>query len=143
MKRLFVWLSTKDLPEGWIINRINDSQEMQCIKLQRQQLHTPIIILHLLLIHSDLTWEVHTINHLVSNNCSVLKQYPSVLTDETVLSLVYAIDESIICRGNSDKRFVDLAKGKKGKFTTITKIRIKIRNSKLLKFATAGLTNFP
>ena len=37
MKRLFVWLSTKDLPEGWIINRFNDLQEIQCIKLQRQQ----------------------------------------------------------------------------------------------------------
>ena len=62
---------------------------------------------------------MHTINHLVSNNCSVLKQYPLVLPAETVLSLIYTLDGSVICRGNSDKRFVDLAKGKKGKFTTI------------------------
>ena len=96
MKRLSVWLSTKDLPEGWIINRFNDLWEIQCIKLQRQQMHTPIVILHLLLIHSDLTWEVHTINDLVSNNCNVLKQYPSVLTAETVLSLIHLMDLSFV-----------------------------------------------
>ena len=96
MKRLSVWLSTKDLPEGWIVNRFNDLWEIQCIKLQRQQMHTPIVILHLLLIHSDLTWEVHTINDLVSNNCNVLKQYPSVLTAETVLSLIHLMDLSFV-----------------------------------------------
>lgn len=120
MKSLYAWLSTKDLPQGWIVNKFSDSEEIQCIKLQRQQLHMPTVILHLLLIHSNLTWEVHTINRLVSNTCSVLNQYPSMLTDKTALSLIHAINESNICTGNFDKHFVDLAKTKEGRFTTFS-----------------------
>lgn len=119
MNTLYVWLSNnKDLPDGWIIYKYKDLDEIHCIKLKRQQLHTPTIVLHLLLIHSNLTWEVHTIHHLVSSNCTILNQHPSVLTDNAALSLIHTIDQSKVCRGNCDKHFVDLAKSKKGKFTT-------------------------
>ena len=80
----------------------------------------PIIILHLLLIRSDLTWQLHTVNHLVPIKCSALSQYPSVLSDKTTLNLIRAIDESNICTGNFDKRFIELANGKRGNFTTFS-----------------------
>ena len=110
--------TSKSLPEGWIIHKYEDLDEVHCIKLKRQQLHTPIIILHLLSIHSNLTWEVHTINHLVSSSCSVLHHYPSELTDKTALDVMHTLNNSIICSGNCDEQFIELAKRKKGKFTT-------------------------
>ena len=57
---------------------------------------------------------------MISNKCSALNQYPSMLSDKTTLSLIHAIDESKICTGNFDRRFIDLAKGKRGSFTTFS-----------------------
>lgn len=108
-----------DLPDGWIVHQFNeDLEEIQCIKLQRQKLYTPVIILHLLLIHSDLTWEVRTANHLVSSNTCVLSQFTSQITNESIISLIRAIDSSNFCTGNFDEHFIALAKQKKGKFLT-------------------------
>ena len=116
---MYEQLSTsKSLPKEWIIHKYDNLHEIHCIKLKRQHLHTPTVILHLLLIHGDLTWEVHTINHSVSSSCSVLHHYPSELTDKTALDLMHTLNDSIVCSGNYDEQFIELAKRKKGKFTT-------------------------
>ena len=49
---LFTNLSAATLPKGWIINKFNQD-EIQCMKLRRQQLGIPVAIFHLLMIQSD------------------------------------------------------------------------------------------
>ena len=106
---MYEQLSTsKSLPKEWIIHKYDDLHEIHCIKLKRQHLHIPTVILHLLLIHGDLTWEVHTINHSVSSSCSVLHHYPSELTDKTALDLMHTLNDSIVCSGNYDEQFIEL-----------------------------------
>lgn len=118
LANLFTNLSAATLPKGWIINKFNQD-EIQCMKLRRQQLGIPVVIFHLLMIRSDLTWEVYTANHLVSPECSVLCQQPSHLATETAQRLIQIIDNSNYCIGNTDEQFVELARKRKGKFLTL------------------------
>jgi len=43
---------------------------------------------------------------------------PSELTDKTVLDVMHTLNNSIVCSSNCDEQFIELAKRKKGKFTT-------------------------
>ena len=117
LANLFANLSAATLPKGWIVHKFNED-EIQCIKLQQQWLGTPVIIFYLLIIRSDLTWELHTANHLISSECSVLCQQPSHLATESARRLIRVIDNSNYCIGNTDEQFIELARKRKGKFLT-------------------------
>ena len=118
LANLFANLSAATLPKGWIVNKFNED-EIQCIKLQQQRLGTPVVIFHLFIIRNDLTWELHTANHLISSECSVLWQQPSHLATESARRLIQLIDNSNYCIGNTDEQLIELAKKGKGKFLTV------------------------
>ena len=115
---MYASLSTVTLPKGWIINKFDD--EIQCIQLRQQQLGTPVIIFHVLQIRSNLTWELHTVNHLISPESDLLYKQPTHLTAESAERLIHHINSCHLCTGNSDKQFVELAKQRKGRFLTRT-----------------------
>ena len=115
---LFANLPAATLPKGWIVNKCNED-EIQCIKLQQQRLGTPVVIFHLLIIRTDLTWELHTADHLISSECSDLCQQPSHLATESARRLIRLIDNSNYCIGNTDEQFIELARKRKGKFLTV------------------------
>lgn len=120
LANLFTNLSATTLPKGWIVNKFNED-EIQCMKLWRQQLGIPIVIFLLLMIQSDFTWELHTANHLVSPECSVLYQQPSHLATESAWRLIQVINNSNYCIGNTDEQFVELARKRKGRSLPILK----------------------
>ena len=72
-----------------------------------------------MIIRSDLTWELHTANHLISSECSVLCQQPSHLATESARRLIRLIDNSNYCFGNTDEQFIELGRKRKGKFLTV------------------------
>ena len=119
---MYATLSAATLPKGWIINKFDD--EIQCVQLRQQQLGIAVIIIHVLLIRRNLTWELHTVNHIVSPESDVLCQQPMYLTAESAERLIHHIDNCHLCTGNSDKQFVELAKQRKGKFLTVTGLTI-------------------
>ena len=65
-----------------------------------------------------MTWELHTANHLISSECSVLCQQPSHLATESARRLIRVIDNSNYCIVNTDEQFIKLARKRKGKFLT-------------------------
>ena len=112
---MYTQLSRDTLPSGWIIHRFNDDQ-VHCIQLKQQHIGTPVMLFHLLTIHNDLTWKLHTASHSVSLESPVLCQQPSHLTPDSAQSLIALIDSSSICIGNSQQKFIELARKRKGQF---------------------------
>ena len=78
----------------------------------------PLIILRLLLIKEDLTWEVHVADHAVPYQCAILDQFPSSMNNESLLSLIGAVSSASVCQGNFDVRYIAMARIRKGIFTS-------------------------
>ena len=106
LANLFTNLFSATLPKGWIVNKFNTNEdEIQCIKLWQQQLGTPVVYsFHLLIIQSDLTWKLYTVNHLTSSGCGVLYQQPSHLATESAQQLIQVTDNYNYCIGNTDEQ---------------------------------------
>ena len=115
---MYTKLSAATLPSGWITHRFNED-EVQCIQLRQQHVGTLVMIFHLLLIQSDLTWKLLTANHSVSPECPALCQQPSHLTPESAQRLVEVIDSCNFCIGNSEEQFIEMARMRKGKFLSV------------------------
>ena len=112
---LYTKLPTTTLPSGWIIHKFNED-EIQCIQLIQQHIGTPVMLFHLLTIQNDLTWKLHTANHSVSLESPALCQLPLHLTPDSAQRVIELIDSSNFCIGNSEEKFIDLARKRKGKF---------------------------
>ena len=82
----------------------------------RQNYHKPMVILRLLLINSDLTWQVHVAEHLVPSESPLLKDFPSTATGDITTSIIFTVSAATVCLGNYDDRFITLAHARKGKF---------------------------
>ena len=101
------------------MHRFNEA-EIHCMQLRQQHTGTPVMLFHLLMIQNDLTWSLHTANHLVSLDCPVLSQQPSHLTPDSAQKLVELIDSCNFCIGNSEEQFIELARKRKGKFLSVS-----------------------
>ena len=112
---LYTKLSTTTLPSGWIIHKFNEDK-IHCIQLKQQHIGTPVMLFHLLTIEKDLTWKLHTANHLVSLESPALCQQPLHLMPDSAQRVIELIDSSNFCIGNSEKKFIELARKRKGKF---------------------------
>ena len=73
-------------------------------------------VLRLILINSDLTYQIYIAGHLVSPQCSILSKLPATVTADAVLHMINAIHAAYICVGNFDDHYIDLACIRKGKF---------------------------
>ena len=69
---------------------------------------------------NDLTLKLNTANHLVSQESPALCQLPLHLTPDSVKRVIELIDGSKLCIGNSEEKFIELARKKKGKFLSIS-----------------------
>ena len=121
---LYTKLSTTTLPSGWIIHKFNEDK-IHCIQLKQQRIGTPVMLFHLLTIEKDLTWKLHTANHLVSLESPALCQQPLHLMPDSAQRVIELIDSSNFCIGNSEKKFIELARKRKGKFLSTKTIRHK------------------
>ena len=75
-----------------------------------------MVVMRLLLIHNNLTWQVYIADHLVPSQCLVLKGFPARVSSEFVNDLIDTISVSNICSGNYEEKFIALANARKGKF---------------------------
>lgn len=105
----------KGLPINWFLSYVPNS-ELRCFEVVRQNYHKPIVILRLLLISSDLTWQVYVAEHLVPSESVLLKDFPSTVTGDIATNIIFTLSEANICLGNYDDRFITLAHTRKGKF---------------------------
>ena len=70
---------------------------------------------HGLIVHEDLTWEVHVHNRkLDALNCPMLEPFSDVLTPDSLKSLFSVVHGAKICSGHPDSKFCDFLQGKKG-----------------------------
>lgn len=99
-------LAVKGLPDGWFLNYSDESPEVELriFETFRQVYHKPMVILRLLLIKHDLTWEVYVGDHTVPPWCAILSNFPPLLNGETLLNLIGAVSSVSICRGNCEER---------------------------------------
>ena len=61
----------KGLPINWFLSYVPYS-ELRCFEVVRQNYHKSIVILRILLISSDLTWQVYIAKHLVPSESVLL-----------------------------------------------------------------------
>ena len=75
-------LATKGIPDGWYFSYSNESPEVELriFEIFRQVLHKPMVILRLLLIKHDLTWEVYLADHTVPRHCAIFSHFPPSIT---------------------------------------------------------------
>ena len=78
--------------------------------------HRPMVVMRLLLIHNNLTWQVYIADHLVPSQCLVLKGFPARVSSKFVNDQIDIISVSNICSGNYEEKFIVLANARKGKF---------------------------
>ena len=79
-----------------------------------------MVVLRLLLIHKDLTWQVYIADNPVPSQCQILKDFPPRVSSEFVSNLIDTILGSNICSGNYEERFIALASARKGKFLSVS-----------------------
>ncbi|XP_065915629.1 uncharacterized protein [Dysidea avara] len=109
-------LALNGLPEGWFFSYTQ--VELRIFETFSQCHLKPLIILRLLLIKEDLTWEVHVADHAVPYQCAILDQFPSSMNNESLLSLIGAVSSASVCQGNFDVRYIAMARIRKGIFTS-------------------------
>ena len=108
-------------------------RELQCFQVVRQQFNTSMVVLRLILINRDLTYQIYIAGHLVSQQCSILSKLPTIVTADAVLHMINAIHAAYICVGNFDDRFIDLARIRKGSSQTINRSLHTLMNHSVLK----------
>jgi len=107
------------LPEGWFFSQSTSPQvELKIFETFRQFHLKPLIILRLLLIRQDLSWEVYVADHAVPHQCGIISQFPSSVNSESLLNLINAVSSASICQGNFADRYVAMARMRKGIFTS-------------------------
>ena len=110
---LSYWLWMNYQMGGSLINHLNRIFE------NFGQFHLKsLVILRLLLIKEDLTWEAYVADHAVPHQCAILDQFPSSLKNESLISLLNTVHSANICRGNFADRYIAMAKIRKGIFTS-------------------------
>ena len=108
----------KGLPDNWYLNYVSNS-ELRCFEVVRQPSpHKPMTVLRLLLVNTDLTWQIYVGGHLVPTQSEILNNLPLMMTPELVVNTIYAISTANICAGNYEERFVTLACLRKGRFSS-------------------------
>ena len=105
------------MPDGWYFSYSNES-ELRIFEIFRQVLHKPMVILRLLLIKHDLTWEVYLADHTVPRHCAIFSHFPPSITNDILLSLIGAVSSASICQGNFEERYITMARIRKGIFTS-------------------------
>ena len=113
-------LAVKGLPDGWFLSYSNESPEaeLRIFETFRQVFHKPMVILRLLIIKRDLTWEVYLADHTVPHQCAILSEFPPSINNETLLKLIGAVSSASICQGNVEERYITMARIRKGIFTS-------------------------
>lgn len=107
------------LPEGWFFSHIKSPQEELRIFETFRQFHLkPLVILRLLLIKQDLTWEVYVVDHAVPHQCTILDHFSSSTNNENLLDLINTVSSASVCEGNFADRYIAMAKIRKGIFTS-------------------------
>ena len=104
---------------GWIdaTNLVGSEGYMVICKVMSSPTSMREDIYFSLRIHTDLSWKVLLLGQCISTTCPMLLDLPqalfSLLDVEVVLK---ALDASMICIGNDDAKFSDLAKSHEGTF---------------------------
>ena len=90
--------------------------ELRCFEVVRQEFHKPMSVLRLLLVMSDLTWQVYVADSLVPSDCVVLQDFRTTLSREFVSNVVSRISTSNRCVGHYDEKFIALSYTRGGRF---------------------------
>lgn len=66
----------------------------------------------------DFSWSLSLYGHTIPpDSCKLLKELPHLLTTaKLVKTVIQALEQSTICKGNPDQRFLDFALHRDGKF---------------------------
>jgi len=102
------------LPQGWNITSLQN--EIQCFEVTRQPCLPPMVISRLLLIKSDLSWQVFITDHAIKEDNEVLIPFPNPITQDNLMPLINKLHAAKICTGNYEAQFVQLARIRKCKF---------------------------
>ena len=105
-------LNVKGLLNGWFLNYNNDSfeAEFRIFEAFRQHFRKPLVILRLLIIKLDLTWQVYLADHIVSHQCAIFSDFPRSINNETILDLIGAVSSAKICQGTFEERYITMAR---------------------------------
>ena len=94
-------MALNELPDGWFFSYNQSPQAEFRIFETFHQFHLqPLVILRLLLIKEDLTWEAHVADYAVPHQCAILDRFPSSLNNESLISLLNAGSSANIFQGN-------------------------------------------
>ncbi len=105
--------------QSQISNASDDSIKLCKINSQPSTSTQPLVITHTLVVKNDFTWKLivhgHEVLHL---STPLLSTIPEHLNKQSLAHLLTVIDSLKVCPGNTDERFIEMAKSLKGKFLT-------------------------
>lgn len=115
--------SVEKLAPGWVDQTSDPTEQIQLCKIIQSSRSSkqPMVISHCLCISSDLTWIAHIHGHKLPTTNDVnspVSSIPHKLDRKSLASLLQLMDKCTVCPGNPEKRFLEIADSRKGKFKT-------------------------
>ncbi len=111
----------------WVIQ--NGATHIGICKLTSQMSSFAVSIC--ITVNNNFSWNV-SVNGVKTHpqNCGVLKRYPTIIDVHTLQLLIANVDKCIVCPGNPDRNFVEIAEAKKGELKTKNGVNIAARLDK-------------
>ena len=68
-----------------------------------------MVFSRLLLISDDMTWQVYVTDFQVLMDNDILRTYSPILSLDVIPNLIQRLDSSVMCSGNFEPQFVEIA----------------------------------
>jgi len=96
-------LADRDLPDTWFTSYIQNN-EFRLFEVVRQSSSCkPMVIVHMLLIQNDLTWQVYVADHLVPTQSLIIKDIPPRVSRNCLPDLLSTVFKANIALGTMRK----------------------------------------
>jgi len=113
-------LADKELPDTWFTSYVAN-KELRLFEVVRQSsFRKPMVIVRMLLIQDNLTWQVYVADHLVPSQSLILKDAPLRVSRDSLPDLLNTVAKANVCTGSYEQRYIILAHARKGKFLSMS-----------------------
>ena len=90
-----------------------------------------MVFSRLLLISDDMTWQVYVTDFQVSMDNDILRAYSPTLSLDVIPNLIQRLDSSVMCSGNFEPQFIEIAEVRRGRLLSRTGETVAILDEKV------------
>ena len=105
--------------------------KLSIFKLLASCLNHHHVFSRLLLISDDMTWQVYITDFQVLMDNDILRAHSPTLSLGVILNLIQRLDSSVMCSGNFEPQFVEIAEVHRGRLLSRTGETVAILDEKV------------